>query len=663
MSAPSSKLLPGGALDISQGAFVSHRDQPCRIRRILSSESVLVQYLDSGETERAFPWDLRPISPEMAVAAPSAQSAAPNSETPERPAKARADIEEITDEEWLEAQRLYGIIEPLLSKPCRSRADVEAVAKTNDVATSTVYGWLRSYQDSGHISGLVKQARGRKRGTRLLSPEQEAIIDEVIDSKFLNSQSDTPASVIEEIELTCRSLGIRPPHKNTIRNRIADLPLKRQLRARGNKDLANQNFEPRPGEFPDASYPLECIQIDHVQLNIKCVDAETRQPIETRPWLTLAIDVFTRMIAGYFLSFARPSAFAAGVCLYMAMMPKRDLLARLDLPGRWPVYGKFGKVHSDNAKEFKGEVLRRACDDHHIDLQLRPVKTPHYGAHIERMVGNVNLELHKKLGTTHRSPKISPDYDSSANAVYTLPEIEVEFVDWAVNKYHVSFHSGINTTPLRRWEQGLMGDAKRAGIGLPPMPADPEKLRLDFLPLELRAIHPYGVQIANRYYYHETLNRWIGARDPDDPQRKRKFIFRYDPRSIRRVWFKDPELGEYFEIPLADTRWPDMSWSEFDEYRKAMIRQGMEHVDEEAILGYALRSKAREAQAIEATHSVRRAKKKRPAAAEGTKNPANTAPGSEVYAAVPTGPERAVDADRDDDLFDGPAAPFEDIDL
>lgn len=667
MTVPRSVLTPGGYFELKQGAYVSFRGKACKIRRIISLDSIVVQYVDSGETERAHPGDLRPVEQVAVESTPKESSSAQDDGASQADTKSnQKDLNDISDTEWNEAKKCYEVIRPLLEKSDRTRADVLAVATEQNVQVSTIYRWISDYQSTGHISGLLKGKRGRKKGSKLLTPEQEAILSEVLEDEYLDPQAVTPAALIESLNTKFEEAGIPKPHPNTIRNRIADIPLKRRMSARGNNEAAKQRFDPSPGKFPDGTFPLECVQIDHVQLDKKVVDADTRQPIEKRPWLTLAIDSFSRMIVGFFLSLMHPSAFGAGIALYMGMMPKRDLLAKLDLPGRWPVYGKFRKVFADNAKEFKGTLLQRACDEHNIDLQLRPVKTPKYGAYIEAMVGNVNKQLHKKRGTTHRAPDVSPDYDSSKKAVYTLASLEIDIVDWIVNKYQVDLHSSLNTTPLHKWEQGLLGDAKTPGVGLPPMPTNTEKLRLDFLPHKLRAIHPYGVEM-DRMYYHEVLNRWIGAPDPDNPTKKRQFIFHYDPRTIRKIWFWDPEVKQHFEIPLKDTTWPDISWSEYDEYHRAMVKEGKEQVDEAAIKGYVQRSKVREQAEVEKTESARRGKPKS-ANKNAHKKPSNAAPGSGHYAKTPdaVGPQKETkfgEDDQVDDIFSVPAKPFDDIDI
>ena len=64
---------------------------------------------------------------------------------------------------------------------------------------------------------------------------------------------------------------------------------------------ARDKFGSVKAHFPGADSPLAVVQIDHTLLDIMVLDEEMRLPIG-RPWLTLAIDVFSRMVAGYHLS-------------------------------------------------------------------------------------------------------------------------------------------------------------------------------------------------------------------------------------------------------------------------------------------------------------------------------------------------------------------------
>jgi putative transposase len=51
------------------------------------------------------------------------------------------------------------------------------------------------------------------------------------------------------------------------------------------------------------------------------------------------------------------------------------------------------------------------------------------------------------------------------------------------------------------------------------------------------------------------------------PKRKRLFLIRRDPRDISVVYFFDPELNCYFEIPYRDTSRPALTLWELREAR------------------------------------------------------------------------------------------------
>ena len=62
--------------------------------------------------------------------------------------------------------------------------------------------------------------------------------------------------------------------------------------------------------------------------------------------------------------------------------------------GDWPVQGLLERLHLDNAKEFHSEALKRGCEQYGIAVDYRPVRTPHYGGHIERLIGTMMGKVH-----------------------------------------------------------------------------------------------------------------------------------------------------------------------------------------------------------------------------------------------------------------------------
>jgi putative transposase len=81
------------------------------------------------------------------------------------------------------------------------------------------------------------------------------------------------------------------------------------------------------------------VQIDHTVIDLIVVDERDRQPIG-RPYLTLAIDVFTRCVVGMVVTLEAPSAVSVGLCLAHVACDKRPWLEGLDVEMDWPMSGK-----------------------------------------------------------------------------------------------------------------------------------------------------------------------------------------------------------------------------------------------------------------------------------------------------------------------------------
>ncbi|WP_162774036.1 integrase catalytic domain-containing protein, partial [Escherichia coli] len=196
------------------------------------------------------------------------------------------------------------------------------------------------------------------------------------------------------------------------------------------------------GEPPAVTAPLEQVQIDHTVIDLIVVDDRDRQPIG-RPYLTLAIDVFTRCVLGMVVTLEAPSAVSVGLCLVHVACDKRPWLEGLNVEMDWQMSGKPLLLYLDNAAEFKSEALRRGCEQHGIRLDYRPLGQPHYGGIVERIIGTAMQMIHDELpGTTFSNPDQRGDYDSENKAALTLRELE-RWLTLAVGTYHGSVHNGL----------------------------------------------------------------------------------------------------------------------------------------------------------------------------------------------------------------------------
>lgn len=490
-------------------------------------------------------------------------------------------ISALTEKEWDEAQRRFEIIKPILSNRKNFKL-IETISIDKKIHYTTIYRWIKLYDETSVISSLLGHKKNGGRGKSRLSNEQDIIISTSINNLYLNPSKKSITKIVRDIEKNCKEKNIPIPHSNTIRKRIKSLSEEEVLKARFGKSKARDKFEPIKNSFPGADYPLSVVQIDHTKVDIILVDEHYRKAF-IRPWLTVAVDVYSRMVVGFYLSFDPPGEMGTGLCIANSILSKEIWMERNNVEGEWPCWGIMSTIHVDNAKEFRGNMLRKACQNYGINLEFRPVAQPHWGGHVERLLGTFSKEIHNLPGTTFSSPENRINYDSEKNASLTISEFEKWLMTYIVNVYHKRNHSGIGMSPLQKYKEGLMGSDLINGCGIPPKLLNEKRLKLDFMPYTERTIQEYGVIIDHITYYHDVLRKYIHSRESlasNSP--KRKFIFRRDPRDISTVYFFDPEINDYFEIPYRDTSKPAISiW----EYKEAVRKLNSNNVaiDEEAI--------------------------------------------------------------------------------
>ena len=117
------------------------------------------------------------------------------------------------------------------------------------------------------------------------------------------------------------------------------------------------------------------------------------------------------MVAGFYLSLEAPSAVSVALAIQHLALPKEAWLSARDVKADWPTAGLPDAIHVDNGKDFLSHALRRGAEEYGISLIRRPVATPHYGGHIERLIGTMMGSVHLLPGTTFSDIEERGDYD------------------------------------------------------------------------------------------------------------------------------------------------------------------------------------------------------------------------------------------------------------
>lgn len=511
--------------------------------------------------------------------------------------------EDIPESYWEEAKKRLEIISILLEKKT-TKQEINEIAIKNNLHCSTIYRWISQYKENNLLSSLLPKhiSKGAK-GTLRTQEETELIIQKSINDLYLSQQKFSARKVYFDIVRKCKNARITHPSENTVRNRISQIEEKRKIKYRESAILADRKYRNTDGMFPEGKYPLDFIQIDHTPMDIDIVDEVHRKSIG-RPYLTLAIDVYSRMITAFYISLDEPSYFSVSQCISQSILTKEKYLREIGIEGEWNVYGIPRAFGIDNAQEFRSKDLQRVCEEYGITISWRPVARPQFGGHIERVIGTAMNEIHTLPGTTFSNIQKRGEYDSEKKSIFTLKELEKWFTEFIINQYHKQIHSGIRMTPEKKYELGIFGDDDNPGRGLPEKISNEDYFKISLLPTMERTIQQFGVKIDNIVYYSDILRRWIKAKDSDN--KAKKFLFKRDPRDISVIWFYDPTIKDYFEVHYRNISYPPISIWDLRNIRKYLDDKHQKDYDETVIFKTHYRLQEIQKEAAFKTKTVRR---------------------------------------------------------
>jgi putative transposase len=107
-------------------------------------------------------------------------------------------------------------------------------------------------------------------------------------------------------------------------------------------------------------------------------------------------------------------------------------------------------------------------------------------------------------------------------------------------------------TPEEKYMEGIFGLGDYPGTGLPPIIENTKFLRYSLLPSFERTVQKTGITLDHVTYFSEVLRKWIVPQAATKKGRSKLFICKRDPRDISKIYFYDPNIKEYFELPYRN---------------------------------------------------------------------------------------------------------------
>ncbi len=313
---------------------------------------------------------------------------------------------------------------------------------------------------------------------------------------------------------------------------------------------------------------LEYVQIDDTPFPmVFVIDAVRRFPVGV-PTVTIALDVFTRAIVGWDISFDPPGHATYMRTLLSIATPKRIPEGFETFPDLAEVGGKIvGHAVLDHAKHQTARSAQDAGGDIGQAVRAAGSKEPTHKPHVESCIGTLENILREMLpGGTWDIPLMREfDYDPSKQAIVTIEQFRSIFA-MVVAKYHTHDHSGHGERPpLDVWTEqrnahGLDWvydiDQFERAIGNVYYPSFRGAAAV------IEGLSYGGDDTDERYPYSnvEILHHLALARGTSSQTKKptyKNVKIKVDPNDIGRAWLFDEHLVTYVPIPCTMRRYSD----------------------------------------------------------------------------------------------------------
>lgn len=529
-----------------------------------------------------------------------------------------------------------GALEPLTAKKSHTREEVRAAAEAIEISTASAYRALERYHLTSDFNEMPPPTRTGGKGKTRLVAGAEAIIADSIQKILLSRRQHRVAVFMAKTRKRLEKAGFTVSDI-TLQRRVDAVPSSVWTAKRQGYRAAKRLLEPHRGEAPTGDAPLDLVQVDHWKTDVDIL-SDDRLTVIGRAWLTLGIDVYTRVVWGWHLGLDHPGTVPTAFCMINGVTRKERAIKALELTARMPFWGKPKVLHLDNAGEFRGRTMAAACQHFHITLKFRPVESPQFGAHIERLNGTLAAKFKDLPGATGASPAERKALRPEVTAALTFDDLAKQLV-MIFDEYHNDRHAGIgNVTPLEKWTGHFFHADGRAKRSLPPIVVDDLEFRLQWYPMRHCSLQAYGLRVDFLDYYDEEIEQLV--RDRKDHG---KIEVRRNPLDVREVYALHPVRREWLVVPCRYFAFPVASIKELQDSRREAKRLGRQPTPEN--LAAIIEERQRHLEEAE--------KKTKSAARQATMAANNR----RMRNSAPKGLGKAATAASGDDPADAPAPP------
>jgi putative transposase len=433
------------------------------------------------------------------------------------------------------------------------KKELKESGKRVQPSPTSIYRWYLIWEEAAKdVHALISARASQGNYERKVSKDKEkceaviAIIGDVVDQIYLTLERPSVQDTWDEMEVRIRRENqyrdvrdkLPIPHVTTLHRIIAKIdPYERDLARYGKRDADAKHRTNKLGARP--TRPLERVEVDETQLPFMVIDSDSLLPIG-RPWLVWAVDVYTRLIIGFYISFIRPSYLEFMQCLLHAIKPKDYVREKYpDIINDWQAFGLMETIFTDNAKIYYSGGFDEATSQLGMGVEYSRRYMARDKPFVERSFWTLARRLLRKIpGTTFSNIFEKANYDPKKHALTTMEDLQEIIHRWVIDIYSRSPHRGLKDVPARVWETNI----KKFPPNLPP---DARELEVLLGYIAWRKVGP-TIEMFGLLYGCDALS--VIRQQVKGEKAKIKF----NPEDISLIWVFDHKNGIYIPVPALD---------------------------------------------------------------------------------------------------------------
>jgi putative transposase len=372
---------------------------------------------------------------------------------------------------------------------------------------------LRQRYEKHGGAGLMDGRWANEKEADVLTRE----VKDVILKWWHGRRAAGPKAVWEMVSAECRKENLPVPGYEIVKKYLASLPLPFHWAREGKIKMWDK--QGRPVVRVDRSTTAnERFQIDHTRLDIWVREWTGAAWVPAQVWLTLALDEFTRSVAGLVLSTKQPDAWTTPLLVMNAVLPKKR--------SGWKNMGLPQAIQPDRGKDFMANANQAAFAALGIGFIPDPAYYPNEKGKVERWFDSLDRGcLRKWPGHMDAIGLTAGSAARRIEELLTRNQLKEEIERWIVEDYHVRTHTETGRRPGEHWEE----------IVRVRMPEDEEVFAVALMPADkTRVVRNTGIKFQGRHYWAPELTEWF----------RHEVTIRYHPEEPASILVYSAATGE-----------------------------------------------------------------------------------------------------------------------